>query len=278
VQRGIREWKTPFHVLTSRLRVLPDFIIIGSQRCGTTSLYNYLAEHPCCIPAREKEVHYFDLRYRFGTAWYRTHFPTFAYTGLVARIRGCRLVTGEASPYYVFYPHAARRVRQVLPNVKLIALLRNPVDRAYSHYHHECRLGFEKLSFGEAIVREPDRLRGEQERLREDEGYFSFNHHHYSYVARGVYADQLERWMRLFPTEQLLVAKTEAFYDDPEGVFMRVLSFLGLPSWKLNSYQKYNYAAYGEMDKSIRSRLDDYFKPHNQRLYDLLGMDLGWDR
>jgi len=256
---------------------MPDFIVIGGQRCGTTSLYNHLIAHPCIAGAFAKEVHFFDLNFKRGTAWYRTHFPSLVYRYLFQRLHQQHLITGEASPYYIFHPHAARRVSQVLPEVKLIALLRNPVDRAYSHYHHEVRRGTESLPFEDALEQEQERLRGETRRMLEDEAYYSFNHHHHSYLSRGVYVDQLAAWTSLFPKEQILILRSEDFNDEPSAVFERVLRFLGLSIWKPQTYRTYHYARYPEMNAAVRERLADYFAPHNHKLYDLLGVSFDWE-
>jgi|SRR5690242_3518862 len=122
--------------------ILPHFLIIGAQRCGTTSLFEYLARHPDVAPPSAKELHFFDSEYHKGDAWYRERFPS---------LRN-GFITGEATPYYIFHPHTPTRVRDWNSKVKLIVLLRNPVDRAYSHYHHEVRLGTESLDFETALV------------------------------------------------------------------------------------------------------------------------------
>jgi hypothetical protein len=279
LKRAIKRGLEFQRVRTGLIRLMPDFVIIGAQRCGTTTLYNYLKRHPYCVPAPGKEVHFFDINFEKGTTWYRTHFPSFLYKCYVEQIRRQDLVVGEASPYYVFHPHAARRILETVSSVKLILLLRNPVDRAYSHYHHEIRWGYENLSsFEEAIEREEQRLYGEVEKMLADENYYSFNHHHYSYLLRGIYIDQLEAWMDFFPKEQILILKSEDFYNDPPTVFKRVIEFLNLSSWEPEGYRNYNYASNPKMDATTRERLIDYFKPHNQRLYEYLGMNLGWDR
>ena len=180
--------------LTSQKRLLPEFIIIGSQRSGTTSLYNYLAGHPYVLPAIVKEVHFFDLAFNNGLNWYRGHFP-FTTNGK----DGQRIITGEASPYYIFHPHAPGRIARIFPGMKIILLLRNPVDRAFSHYQHEASLGFERLPFDEAVEKESSRLQGEIEKMEQDENYRSFNHQHYSYLSRGIDADQVKTWMKYFP-------------------------------------------------------------------------------
>jgi Sulfotransferase domain len=264
-------------MLTGRLRIAPDFVIIGAQRCGTTSLYNNLKKHLYIVPALKKEVHFFDINFNKGADWYRAHFPSYIYK-YTKRIGGQNFITGEASPYYIFHPHAPKRVAELLPQIKLIALLRNPVDRAYSHYHHEVRIGYETLSFEEAIAREKERLLAEATKMQEDEDYCSFNHRHYSYLSRGIYIDQLKNWMQFFPSEQVLILKSEDFYNDPPTVVARVLEFLGLPNCRIENSGKYNYHPYSKMDTTVRKDLIAYFEPLNQALYDYLNVDFGWNR
>jgi hypothetical protein len=191
--------------------------------------------------------------------------------------RGQPLLAGEASPYYLFHPHAARRAAATLPQLRLIALLRNPADRAYSHYQHSVRRGAEKLSFEEALAREPERLAGEEARLEQDERYISYNHQNYSYLARGIYVDQLARWLGAFPRDQLLVVPSERLYAAPQAAIGRVLAALGLPPVPAASYRRPRSPGYPPMDPATRRRLLDYFAPHNRRLYDLLGERFYWE-
>jgi Sulfotransferase domain len=268
--------------ISSPLRILPDFLIIGTQRGGTTSLYNYLMERPGVGPASVKELHFFDKKFHKGLLWYRAHFPTSPQKHLFQYARRQAFVTGEASAYYLFHPHAPRRVASTLPRVKLIALLRNPVDRAYSQYNFEVELGRETLSFEDALEREEERIAGEQEKILADERYVSFDHSRYSYLARGVYVDQVQAWMSFFPREQFLVLKSEDFYSEPAQTLARVSEFLGLPKLGLRErqqqYKQYNYnnTPYPKMDGATRRRLVEYFEPHNARLYEFLGTDFGW--
>ncbi len=259
-------------VWTSPLRVLPDFLILGAQKAGTTSLHGYLIEHPRIAPALAKEIHFFDYNYARGEAWYRAHFPT-----QFEKWRGAFQLTGEGSPYYLFYPHAAWRVSQCVPHAKLIVLLRNPVDRAYSHYHHQVRLGLEELTFEQALDLEAERLVGEFEKLIAEPDAYSFNYQNYSYCARGMYADQLERWFRYFPREQFLIVASEQFYRAPASSFARVLDFLGAPRWEPPAYRVSNEGAYEPMNPETRARLGEFFAPHNARLYELLNVDFGWE-
>ena len=250
--------------------MLPDFLIIGTQRGGTTSLYNYLTEHPKIAPARVKEVHYFSVNYGKGLDWYRSFFP---------RTRGLRRrITGEASPYYIFHPHSPGRARELLPDVKLIALLRDPVARAFSHYRHEVGLGEEPLSFEEAVAREDERIGPDVEKLALDPSYEGHAHRHYSYIARGRYVEQLRNWTRAFPRERLLVLRSEDLFDDPRAVYSRTIDFLGLPSHDLDRFERYNAARELEgLTPGLRDRLREYFRPFNVQLGAFVGRDFGWD-
>ncbi|SDC82619.1 MULTISPECIES: sulfotransferase family protein [unclassified Candidatus Frackibacter] len=257
----------------NQLEFRPNFIIIGAQRCGTTSLYKYLTSHPNIAPAARKEVHFFDNHFEKGLQWYYKYFSSLQNL----QEKGC--ITGEASPYYIFHPYAFKRIHNLIPKVKLIALLRNPIDRAYSHYHHEVRNGFETLSFTEAIAKEEKRLAGELEKMEKDKDYFSFNYNHFSYKTRGIYIEQLQRWFKLFSREQLLIIKSEDLYANPQLVMDKVLEFLELPKWELTEYKQFNSSGdYPEMDSNIRQQLHEYFEPYNQRLYDLLDVNWDWDK
>jgi hypothetical protein len=272
--------KKAFRATTNPIRMVPDFIIIGAQKGGTTSLYRYLIEHPNIAPIYVKEPHFFDIYYHKGLGWYRSHFPTAVEKYYARYVEKHDLITGEASPYYLFHPSAAQRVAKTLPKAKLIALLRNPIDRAYSQYQHQLRQpGVEVLSFEEAIDAEEKRLAGEEEKLRQNEKYASFNHRHYSYLARSTYINQLPAWLDIFPREQLLILKSEDLYADPASIVKQTLEHLNVPvSTQQRAYKPFNEAKYTPMKPETRARLVEYFKPYNARLYDLLGRDFGWDK
>jgi hypothetical protein len=255
------------------MRMLPDFLIIGAQKSGTTFLYQFLAQHPRVKPAFVKEIHYFDLNFRKGTNWYRSHFPL--------QIRNTRtFITGEASPYYLFHPHAARRASMVVPEAKLIVLLRNPVDRAFSHYQHQVKRvtgdARETLTFEGAIETEERVVPAEASKMLQDEHYTSRSHRTRSYLSRGRYLDQLQIWSSFFPRRQMLVLKSEDLFDDTTNSLERVLNFLSIPQWKPETYSIPNKREYSGLDPLLRHRLDEYYEPHNQRLYEYLGVDFGW--
>jgi Sulfotransferase domain len=221
-------------------------------------------------------VHFFDTCYGRGMSWYASRFPTRLYAWYVARRHGVELRTGEASPYYLFHPHVPQRVAEHLPRVKVIALLRDPVQRAYSHYQHEVARGFETLSFEEAIQAEPVRLAGETERMLAEPLYNSFAHQHHSYVARGRYAEQLDRWRSRFADEQLLVLSSGRFFAEPGRWFGRVLDFLELPAFTPGAFDRHNAYRYREMDPRVRGWLVDHYREPNRELYESLGDDFGW--
>jgi Sulfotransferase domain len=249
---------------------LPDYLIIGAQKSGTSSLFRYLGESRHVDLPSEKEIHFFDNGFEKGIDWYRAHFP--ATSG-----GGKRRMTGEASPYYVFHPLAAQRIRETIPDVRLLLLLRNPVERAVSHYYHEVGNGFEELPLAAALDREEERLAGEAERLVAEPGYSSFNHRHFSYQARGRYADQLERWRSVFPEDQLLVLNSDDLFGRPVQEMQRVYDFLGLPDKPGEDLGAYNQRDYPAVPQDVRTRLAERFAPHNTRLYELVGRDYGWD-
>jgi hypothetical protein len=268
---------------TSRARILPSYLIIGAQRAGTTSLFDNLCRHPdVAAPTASKdevfwakELHFFDDRFWRGVDWYRAFFPL-ASSRSVARLRGADLITGEASPSYLFHPGVPARVAATLPGVRLIALLRDPVERAYSHYQLMHRKGIEKLSFEDALAAEEERLAGEEERILADPRYASHNYRNYSYVLRGLYADQLEHWFEHFPREQILVLRAEDFFARPAEIYADVLVFLGLRPWKVHDFARRNRAAYQPIDPALRARLTARFAEPNARLARLLNRDFAW--
>jgi hypothetical protein len=238
---------------------LPDFVIVGGKKCGTTFLYDYLlTEHSHVEYAAAKELHYFDVLFDDESIeWYRRCF-------LRPRWKdGRKTITGEATPNYLVYPKVPERMAKVIPQARLIALLRNPVDRAYSDYHGVVGHERETRTFEEAIGFDRVSLDARCE-----------------YLSKGVYVDHLLRWSRFFNEEQMLVLKSEDLYERTQDTLQLVLDFLDLPNWQPgptgNSSRRNKGAYVQRMDPGTRRRLEDYFEPHNQRLYEYLGVDFGW--
>lgn len=257
-------------VLTRGERMLPSFLVIGTKRGGTSSLYDWICRHPQVAPCRtRKGTHYFDVNHGRGFAWFRSGFE---------RPHPDWLVTGEASPYYLFHPLAPQRIARELPDAKLLVVLRDPVDRAWSHYQCEVALGCEDLPVDTALAREEERLAGEVERMRSEPGYESFELRHHSYLARGRYAEQLTHLYSLFPPEQVLVLRSEALLAEPHGQLANVWDFLGLDQVRLTDLPRLKAGRYGDLPAGTRRWLERYFAPHNQRLYTMPGVGFTWEQ
>jgi hypothetical protein len=239
---------------------LPDFVVIGTQKGGTSYFYSLLTEHPLVRRAAAKELHFFDNKFAEGVGWYRRCFSE------GERVDGRRTITGEASPSYLFDPRVPERMAQIVPEARLIALLRNPVGRAYSHYQMELRRGREARSFEEATEEEMISVEGQEDTVDVP----------HAYLRRGLYAEQLERFSIFANREQLLVIKSESLFTRRLEVLERVLRFFRLPPFESTLASPAGRATYEPMNPLTRRRLEGFFAPHNERLYDLLNTNLGW--
>lgn len=265
VRLGHRARRT-VRTATAGARMLPSFLIIGAQKAGTSSLWDLLSAHPGVARSEFKEPDYFNWSYFRSLRYYGSFFPR----------RDGRSITGEASPDYLYDPRVPERVARDLPGVKLVVLLRDPVDRAISHYHHQSKRGLEGLEIEAALDAEPRRLRGEYERLAREPHYRSMMLRHFSYVDRGRYADQLERWMEHVDREQLLILPSEPFFADPATVYARVLEHLELPPFVPADVSPRNAIDYVDPGTGVRDRLAATFAEPNERLFSLLGERFDW--
>ena len=264
--------------VSARRRRLPDYIIAGAQKSGTTSLSAYLSEHPNVAPPITKEVNYFDRNYHRGMQWYRLHFPL-ARANESAQAASTQTLTGEATPNYMFHRLAPERIARALPKVKVILLMRNPVDRAFSHYQHKQKRRQETRSFEEAIDAETERLERDYKQIIANPEYYSRMDDRYTYLARGLYFDQILEWQVFFPSDELLIIESGKLFKRTHVVFKRVSEFLGLPPWQPAEFGNRYPGKYREkMLDATRRALVEYFAPHNDRLYAHLGTRFDWDR
>jgi len=264
-----------FRILTSSMRALPDFIIIGAGQSGTTSLYDYLSQHPNILPASRKEINFFDYYFDKGPLWYRSFFPFSWEVNRLKRKFNENFITGEATPHYLFNPFAPSRIFKTIPKVKLILILRNPVDRAYSHYKKDIRLGRQTLSFDELIKHQENitKVTNDKNTLRSD----FYNDYNSLYFARGLYVNQLKDWLRIFSKNQFLVLRTEDLNNDISNTCNNVFEFLDLPRFTVKNPKRKNVGKYEKMDKKTREILVSYFKPYNEELYKIIGKKMNWD-
>jgi hypothetical protein len=248
---------------------LPQFLIIGAQRCGTTHMYDVLTGHPDVMAASHKEIHFFDLHYRRGPRWYQGNFPA-------ARDRGRTegQICGEATPTYIAYREIPGLVQDLLPDVRLLVLLRNPVDRAISHYHHFVRLGYEGRPFADAIAWEYEYLSAGNHPLLLDSPERRGDP---LYLSHGAYACQLRLWLKRFPREQLMILQSEQLFGAPDDVLELVAAFLGLtPSFRPEDHRPKQFS-YPPVARGDRERLVALYEPLNRDLEALIGRSFGWD-
>ncbi len=254
---------------TSAGRALPDYLIIGTQRGGTTSLSRHLTSHPMVVRPSLKEIHYFDRNPAKSVDWYRAHFPH-------TKDLDAGKLTGEATPL-LFHPHAAAAAAAIVPDARLIVLLRNPIERTHSGWRLQVEAGHEPLDFETAIRTEDERVAEGRRRTLADPTHVDDTYLRHCYLERGRYAEHLERWLRVFPRDQMLVLRSEDFFADPQPIFAHTLEFLGLPPGGPDEFRKANASSRSALEPATRGWLADYFRPHNERLYELLGRDMAWD-
>jgi hypothetical protein len=264
--------------LTASARMRPGFLIVGAQRCGTTSLFKTLAQHPAVLaPAFHKGVHYFDMSYHRGFAWYLGHFPTRNKAEALRRRLGAA-ITGESSPFYLFHPLAGQRIAEALPDVKLLVLLRDPVERAYSAHSHELARGYETEPFERALELEPERIAGERERMVAEPGYLSHYLQHNAYLARGRYVEQLEHLAAAVGRDRLYIVDSDEFFAAPRAPFDEVCDFLDLPRWPDITFGQHNSRRRAPMPAGLRARLEEHFAPYDERLAAWWGRVPSWRR
>ena len=257
--------------LTFKQRGFPSLLLIGPRRTGTTTMFKTLDMHPNMIGASRKEIKFFNINYWRGMSWYQGFFPR------RTTLEENQAITFEASPYYIYHPLAAERIRKHFPEMKIIATLRNPIDRAYSDYKHNVGKRKEPLqTFEEAIAAEQARLAGQAEKIAADPHYSVYNHMKFSYQDQGIYHKHLERLFSIFPREQILVVNSERFFTNMHAEFDRIIEFLGLPVWQLTASRNANPQDYSPIKPETRQRLVEFFELHNQQLYEMLDDDFGW--
>ena len=262
---------------TKSARTLPDFVMVGGQRCGTTSLFKNLAEHPQVLrPGSTRApttTRCTTTRESSGTA---AAFPCEGIGNLRTRAHGPASVF-EACTYYMFHPFAIERMAKDLPDAKVVVMLRNPVERAFSAYKHERARGFEtEPDFARALELEPARLEGELDRMRDDVSYESHPHRHQAYTARGQYAEQVRRVWEHYPREQVLVCFSEDYFAQPEQEYDAIRTFLGLSAFSPRAFDKVNARPSKPMPDQANEMLVRHYRDHDAELADLLGRQLPW--
>jgi len=269
-------WLRRYNRISARERTLPNFIIVGAMKAGTTSLSSYLSKHPQVIPSITKEIHFFDGGknpqvdiFAKGEKWYRAHFPKKNEIKFNTKVF-------EATPAYLFNPDSPKRILKTIPNVKIIILLRNPTERAISHYLHGARRNWDPLPCYKALQAEEERLKP----IIAAQDYKSRAFIEYSYKSRGLYLEQIKRYLEYFPREQMLILNSNDLFTQTENALKRVFDFVEIDStFKVEDLTIPNSAPNKKkFEPAVYDYLNDYFKPHNEALFEFMGEDYGWNR
>jgi len=260
-------------------RVLPDFLLVGAAKSGTTSLYHYLTQHPGIVPPSRKEVTYFHepRNFQLGPAWYRAHFPRSTVMQRRSELLGYRAVTLDATPWMNINSYAIN-ASALVPDARLVMILRDPVERTYSHYQAQLRkLPRENLSFWDALQAEDERTAEDRRTNLRDPQNVGRMLRRYGYVQKSKYIDHIEHWLRFFPRERLKILNFETLKTNPGGLCNELCRFIGLPEFELHDAARKNTGPYSApMDERSRDFLTELFRPYNRRLFEFLGEDWGW--
>ena len=265
-----------FRGLTSPLRVLPDFIVIGVGRGGTTSLYNYLNQHNCIQKSSYDEIGFFDDNFHLGINWYRSMFPTKYEKQKIIKKFG-KFLTYDVTPWYIRRPWTANRIKTLLPSAKIISVLRNPVDRTYSHYHLTCREKGTTKSFEEIIEEDIKKIDNYDGNLKNSQKYYE-DFVQNSHIARGFYLEQLENWFTVFNKENILIISSEDLANHTQKTMDYIFNFLNIEDQVIPNLEKVNVAKYPKMKEKTRKILENYFFEYNENLFKKIGKHFNWNK
>lgn len=269
-------FKRHFYGITGPFRILPDFIIIGAMKSGTTSLSYNISEHPCVLPPAYDEIGFFDVNFDLGFNWYKSLFPTTFKKNKILSKYGF-FSTGDDTPFYFWREDAVIRIKQFLPSSKFLVILRNPIDRAYSNYVDELNQFSSVPSFEDMIQREIEIIDSENNYCLSKTNFKRYSRNP-SHIAKGFYAEQLEIWFKHFERNQFFIISTEDLSMCPYETMNKIYNFLELPAYSIKNPQKKKSKIYLPMKTETRKFLIEYYKPHNKKLFNLIGKNFNWDK
>ncbi|WP_107667324.1 sulfotransferase domain-containing protein [Cyanothece sp. BG0011] len=256
----------------------PDFLIIGAQKAGTTSLYNYLVQHPQIIGNKTwKEVRYFDVpeNYSQGWSWYLGCFPS--------KIEKGNRLTFDVSPSYLYFPEIPQRIKEALGTIKMIVILRNPVDRAYSAWkmYHSFANNPEVAENNKKIADERTFTQAIHQELNNE---CAPDIYPYDYINRGKYVEQLNNYYQYFDKNNLLILSFEELKNNKRALLNKICEFLEIepfPDAILQQLEKKSYNVGKGVEitaehREVLEKLKNYFIPFNEKLYELLNNSYHW--
>ena len=261
--------------ITGFIRVIPDFLVIGAKRCGTTSLYQHLPEHPCISKSPHDNMGFFNDNFHLGVNWYKSFFPT-TFTRKKIKSKFGNFLAFDVTTKYMEEESTANNVYQTKPNMKIIIILRNPVDRAYSQYHLSVRQTAERRSFEDVVEENMNRLNKESHEHYEIKPRFSAKED--NYLKKGLYALQLRYWLKILPRENILIVSTEEFESNQQIIYNKIFEFLNISKFEVKNTKKMEKGNYPPMKSETRNLLLDYFRSHNHELFELINIKFDWDK
>jgi len=254
-------------------RTLPDFIVIGAQKSGTSSMFSYLKQHPQILRPIFKEPYFFDRQYHRGLSWYRSNFPAQRTVNRLNDRLGRPHLTFESTATYIFDEQAPVRIARDLKTRKFILLLRNPADRVISAYWHARRMGIESRALAEVVESDMRRYRAE---MAGEKDASSTPTSRPNLLKRGIYHEAVSRWQSVFSPDDLLVLQSETLFAEPAGVMTQVFQFLDLPQPSHIDFEAQNVGGYKNRDAEVRAVLQDFYRPFNEKLNSLTRTKLDW--
>ena len=275
--------------ITGFIRVIPDFLVIGAKRCGTTSLYQHLSEHPCISRSPRDNIGFFNENYHLGINWYKSLFPTKFTRDKIIKKHG-KFLTYDVTPQYLREPYVAKRMFQTFPKMKLIVLLRNPIDKSYSHHimgknsntlnnNPEWKgIDNKQVSFEYIVNRDIEFISKYEKKNGElNDNYFR-NVITKTNLARGFYAQFLRKWFDVYDRKQFLILSSSELANSTQKTLNKIFNFLEIPEYDIPDTTKINTQKYEPMKKQTREILIQFFKKYNNELYELIDRKFDWDK
>jgi len=275
----INPFNNLFRMYSSYFRLSPDVMIVGFHKTATTSLHNYLIQHPNIIKPLRKEIGYFSVFFWRGEMWYRSHFPTKFMKYIKSRKNENFLVL-DSDPICSYHPYSPQRIHDNLPKTKLIFILRNPIDRAWSDYNQDLNRGWiPKISFEEKMKEDDTNFINminsyKSEKLLGDDLYDLPR----PYLSIGKYVVHIKKWLDYFPNEQILFLTTDEIKSDLNTSLKKIFKFLDIPEKNISNTKKHNVRKYPKMNSDTRVKLIEYYKPYNSELEKLLNTNFDWNK
>ena len=257
--------------VTASLRKLPDFLVIGGKRCGTTTLFEFLRQHPGIANPPFDHMGFFDDNYRLGINYYKSFFP-------LKNKKNGLILNYDVTTSYLTSPHVPERMYEHMPNVKLIILLRNPTSRAWSEYNSNLREKPNLDTFESYIEDEFNDLKNYNFLDKVKNNDYNLIDPTKNFLKKGIYVNYLKKWFNLFPRENFLILPTETFAKDENFVFKKIFEFLNLPYHEIKNLKRMEKVVYkNTLNPETKIKLDKFFEPLNKDLFELIDQKFAWD-